>query len=226
MVTNTIVYRVSKSCLMLGAMLTPGIYAGRRQCILRRGLDSSPSWRTSIPLPHDTLRVFSSTKTICFFLDSGIDSDVQSIASNGDGQHLYRASLRSRRRSFGTCQDSRWHGRLRPQCGKFWRNPNSISVVRYLVSQDATHPRAHDILIAAVPKDQLRLGKERLLLLQLLISEGTDTNATARNGDSPLHLAILVTNLDHGTVRHLYQERLCKLSSSQRWLKSLCMKCG
>ncbi|KAF8557486.1 ankyrin [Imleria badia] len=170
-----------------------------------------------IPLPHDIL-LASTARTIRFLLDNGVD--VQSIAANDDGRLLHCAL-----NSIDSEEDCLERARI--LVGAAGWNPSSknffgetpmhvavtnvhISIVKYFLSQNATLP--DDIILAAVPTDELRLFDEIVPLLHLLISEGANTNATTSNGNNPLHLA-MQCNITDSTARsaQLYQSRLCEL---------------
>lgn len=168
-----------------------------------------------IPLPHDIL--FASTaKTIRFLLDNGIVA--QSIAGNGDTRLLHRFLSSS-----GTEEDclervrilvgaAGWNPSEKKSLGETLMHDaarrNYISIVKYLLSQNASLP--NDILLSAVPTVELDLNltNERIPLLHLLICEGADTNVATWNENTLLHL-VMQCNITPGR-EVLFQRELCK----------------
>ena len=89
-----------------------------------------------------------------------------------------------------------------------------ISTLRYLLSQNVPLPA--DVLLAAVPSDELSHTHNTVPMVHFLIHEGANVNVTASNGDTPLHLALRSEIIDTPPVNDEdppldHPNDLCKL---------------
>ena len=146
------------------------------------------------PLSPDVLLI-SAPQTIHYLLGRGLDITYV-VAANVDTDLLHRAlGSQGEERCLESAKilvDLGWNPSLKNPAGEMpihialrW---GQLSTVKYLLAQSA--PLPSDALLALFEFDGGFFGPGYMSMVHFLIREGVNVNATAPNGDTPLHLAL------------------------------------